>query len=596
MRLFQNRGGQRRAQKLQETTFTNFGGGLNTLDEDLGMSLRYQVELQNFRRLPNGAQTVRWGNRRFADVAGVVNGNIVDSFYFGTRLIHVTDAGEIATVSDNGSASVIWNAAIAALLPGSPDGWSPLTAVDFVPFRDTVVIHNGVDKPVRVKNTYLVEYDQDDATGSNVNYPIGKYGCTVGNYHVVAGIPASPTEVYISSKGTSGVFIGDTDSDAISIDVGAYAPEGGDEIVGVAGFRSQLLVFFPRHTLVVTLGIYNDAGVHTPEFPDSLPSFGLLSHRCIMPILGDIMFADVDGLNSAKRNLFSGLVEPAQLSAEVSPTYRKVMGSLPVADQRTKTFAVYDQLHGDAIVFAPGGKAFCYSFSQRLRYASWSTYTHRDIVSACVSTKGRVFYTKGTKVYQMGNLEYQEAYYGDEVDDYDVVWSTDTSLSIGARVLTTDGVFEVVVAHTTGPTTFEDDYANNPQWWTPYLGYKIPIVFEMPWFSGEQPATVKNLRFLSIAARGSAHFTAALYVDDLYKNAYGEVIHDPELVMEVVGNDYRGAGFNVNSGGARKTGGPKLYKFPAKFKKCKPRFYGEVNEPLTIVAITFLFARGKFKR
>lgn len=597
MKLFQRYAGPRRAMRVQETTLSDFGGGLNTIDEDLGMPMRYARELKNFRRLPSGAQSVRWGSALFADVSGEVTGEIVDSWYFGTRVLHVTDTGQIASVTEDGTVEAIWSDAHAAALPSAPDGWSATEQVDFVPFRDKVVIHNGVDKPLRVNSDYTVEYDVDDATGTNVNYPIGKFGCTVGDYHVVAGIPAAPTEVYISSKGTSGTWIGDPSSNAISIDVGAYAPEGGDEIVGVAGFRSQLLVFFPKHTLIVTLGVINADGDHEPEFPDSLPQFGLMSHRCIVPIMGDIMFADADGVNSAKRNLFSGLVDPSELSNLISPTYRKTIATLADPILRKDTFAIYDRLHNDVIVFEPGGTLFFHSFNSRLKYASWSTGTHRNYRSACVSTKGRVFLTRGTKVYKMGNTEFSELYRADEIGDYDRDWSPGYANAIGDRVRNLDGViYECMIAHTSGSGNFEDDLASNPDYWREYEGYDIPIRIELPWMAGEQPLTVKNLRFVSVAMRGTAHATLKLWVDDLYKDADGVVIHNPELEMEIVGNDYRGAGFNVNSGSARKTGGPKLYKFPAKFKKAKFVIEGLIREELTLSSLSFLFARGKFKR
>lgn len=598
MKLFQRYAGPRRAMRLQETTLSDFGGGLNTIDEDLGMSMKYQRELKNFRRLPSGSQTVRWGSVLFADVSSVVGGVIVDSHYFGTRLLHVTSTGEIATVTDDGDVEAIWNTTIAASLPSAPAGWSATTQVDFVPFRDTVVIHNGVDKPVRVNSDYTVEYDVDDATGSNVNYPIGKFGCTVANYHVVAGIPASPTEVYVSSKGTSGVWPGDPSSNAISIDVGAYAPEGGNEIVGVAGFRSQLLVFFPKHTLVVTLGTLNADEEHEPQFPDSLPEFGVMSHRCIVSIAGDIIFADADGVNSAKRNLFSGLVEPSELSSLISPTYRSVIATLEDAQARSGTFAIHDHIHNDVIVFEPGGVTFTYSFNDRLKYASWSHGTHRDYTSACVSQKGRVFLTKGTKVYKMGNTEFGEPYRSDEMEDYDYDWTTNYGFAAGDRVRDSLGDGEIylcLTTHTSGTTTFADDRASY-EYWEVYEGFGIPVRLELPWMAGEQPLTVKNLRFVSVAARGSAHLDLKLWVDDLYLDDEGEIIHDPELELTLVGNDYRGAGFDVASGGARKTGGPKLYKFPAKFKKAKFVLEGEATAEFTLSSLSFLFARGKFKR
>jgi hypothetical protein len=103
----------------------------------------------------------------------------------------------------------------------------------------------------------------------------------------------NPTEIIISAKGTSGVFPGDpAPNDAISIDVGAYAPEGAASIRGIAGFRTYLLVFLQNITLQIKLGQYDDTGIHTPQFPDTLPQFGLLGNRCIVTVENDLCSAD----------------------------------------------------------------------------------------------------------------------------------------------------------------------------------------------------------------------------------------------------------------------------------------------------------------
>src|SRR6185295_3772126 len=308
--------------KLLPLTVRGFGGGLNQVDNDIEMDPRFQVVLNNYRRTPKGTQRVRYGSNWFTDVASVAASNIVDQTFFSNSVISVLVDGRVVATDSDGIDTVIWDDTIAGGLLGSPDGWSTsLDSIDFVPFKNKLVIHNGIDKPLVFTSALVANYLQDEATGSNTNVPIGKYGCVVGNYHCVAGIPAAPTTVYITAQGTIGTFPGDPPpNDAISLDVGAYAPEGAPEIRGIAGFRTFLIVFFEKQALLIKLGVYDDATPtpnHVPSFDDTMPAFGLLGHRCIVQVEQDLVFASQSGVCSAKRNLFSGLVESQPLSSYI---------------------------------------------------------------------------------------------------------------------------------------------------------------------------------------------------------------------------------------------------------------------------------------
>jgi hypothetical protein len=786
--------------RLKSLTLKGFGGGLNAVDDEYSMAPRFAVTLKNFRRAPSGGQQLRYGSSWFADVAASLpaGGTILDKIYFNGRLIVVATSGNIVTVSDSGVVTTIWSTAIAALLPGAPSAWgSAFTTVNFVPFKDTLIIHNGKDKPLSISSVFKVTYLQDLATGSNVNVPIGKYGCVASNYHCVGGIPGSPTTIYITAVGTSGTFPGDpVPNDAISIDVGAYAPQGAVSIRGMIGFRSYLIIFFQGQTILVTLGVYNASGIHSPTFPDTLPKFGLLGHRCMTFIEQELIFAGLDGFSDAKRNLFSGLINSQHVSDRIEPLYRSIIGNLTDLQQLEQCFMVYDSLWHDTILFNPNGRCLVHTGSTGLHYDAWSEFNFPTNWScACQSFLGRVFYSTGTKIFQHGNAVFaNENYHADRMNDRDknwarstvftagqlvrsmvtnvalqsdtfnvapwtitaatVLWAPNTidplnsnnawllkedttigsqhkldqlvtvvagvtytrsiylknnagktyvslraysnpttatgvtvrfnlvtgefdlptvagtatqsynaiqmlngwwrvshtinmnnaetgvylrlsllqgdgssdasiydgdgttgvvifgnqleaSQSMGAYVPTTtaavtgDGAksYTCSVSHTSGTTSMADDIAANPSWWAIYNGISIPFEMELPWMSGREPMKIKQLRFVAATAIGVARFTVEVYVDGLYKDDNGNIMYNPALMVEFVGNSMRGFGYDDGPyGGGRVADDPRLWGFPVKFKILKVKVFGTSTKTLQVNDFSFLYSEGQYKR
>lgn len=593
--------------RLDSLTLRGFGGGLNKVDSDIGMEPRYLVTLNNFYRTPNGSQRLRYGTAWFANVSDAVAGDILDMEYFVSSLIVPTVNGEIVAVDAVGAKVAIWNTAIAAVLPGTPSGWSTgLTSIDFVPFKRELVLHNGIDKPVSIDVNNNVTYLQDLATGSNIFVPIGKFGCVVSNYHCVAGIPAQPTTVYISAAGTSGTFVGaPAPNDGISVDVGAYAPEGASEIRGIAGFRSNLLVFFRGQTLVIKLGVYNSAGIHVPEFPDAMPSFGLLGHRCIVQLENDISFAGNAGLSSAKRNLLSGLLDSSTLSDLVEPLYRRYIGQMDADERQDSTFIIQDNLQHNTTLYLPTlGVHFNYSANDKLHYKGWSTYTGPAWSCGCASYFGRVFFGLGTKIFLQGNSIFdEEQYHADKVLDHNKTWAVATLFDDFDLVLNVaDGkVYTCLIGHMSGNTTLLDDLAASTlagaSWWELYRGEPIDFEMEPPWLDSKDPMKVKQVRFISVGSVGTAGFTVEAYVDNLYKDFDNNPIYNPALSMTFVGNDSRGFGIDVGPyGGSRRSTDPRLFSFPVKFKTLKIRLLGSTRSPLEISNVSFLFSRGRYRR
>jgi hypothetical protein len=589
--------------QLLSLSLRGFGGGLNSVDDDFTMEPKYAMTLKNFRRTPSGGQQVRFGSNWFADVKGFAAGNIMDMCYFNGRIVVVMDSGEIATVTPTGVVAVGWNSGVANALPGHPSGWkSTYVAVSFVPFKDTLIIHNGVDKPIVIDKNYKFDYLQDLAVGSNVNTPIGKYGCVAQNYHCIAGVVNLPTTIYISAVGTSGVFPGDAaPNDSISIDVGAYSPEGAVAIRGLAGFRSYLIVFFQGQSLLVQLGNYDSNGIHKPQFPDTLPKFGLLGQRCVTPVEHDLIFSGLDGFSDAKKNLFSGVITSDHVSDRIEPFYRNITGNLTDSQQQNNCFMVHDPLWHDTILFNPSGRCFVHTGSENLHYSSWSEYNFpKAWTCACVTFLGRIFYALGTRIYQHGNPVFiGENYYADCMNDRDANWAVNTIYGAGQIIRDTLGnvSYTCMVAHTSGTSNIAADIAANPTWWLKYTGIPIAFEMELPWLSGKDPMKSKHLRFISIGTLGSAEFTAEAYVDGMYKDDNGVVRFGPGLSVPFTGGGTLGAGYNDGPmGGGRRADDPRLWGYPLKFKLLKLRFIGTTTKPLQIISASFLYSRGKYKR
>jgi len=590
--------------KLLSLSLKNFGGGLNSVDNDFVMEPKYSITLKNFRRTPSGGQQVRFGSNWYADVRSVVAGTILDMVYFNGRLIVVMNSGQIATVTTpDGIVAAGWNSTIAGALPGSPSGWgNTFVAVSFVAFKDTLVIHNGVDKPITISSTFAFTYLQDLATGSNINVPIGKYGCVAQNYHCVAGIVNAPTTIYISSVGTSGVFPGDAaPNDSISIDVGAYSPEGAIAVRGLAGYRNYLIVFFQGQSLLVQLGNYDASGIHKPQFPDTLPKFGLLGHRCVTHVEHDLIFAGLDGFSDAKRNLFSGAITSDHVSDRIEPYYRSITGNLTDAQQQNNCFLVHDPLWHDTILFNPSGSQFVHTGSENLHYSSWSVYNFPvNWTCGCTTFLGRVFYGYGTKIFQQGNAVYTgENYHADMMNDRDADWMPNTVYTVGQRIrdAASGAIYQCNTEHTSGLTTIADDATKYPTLWALYSGVPIAYEMELPWLSGKDPMKSKHLRFVSVGTIGTAEFTLEAYVDGMYKDDDGNIMFGPALSMAFTGGSTHGLGYNDGPfGGGRRADDPRLWGSPVKFKMLKLRFIGTAVKPLQVLNAAFLYSRGRYKR
>lgn len=600
---------RRSSGRLQTINLREFTGGLNAVDDDELLSPKYQKILRNMYRGTDGSLCLRFGTFLFSNLAGYITGNIIDLTYFKERLICVTDTGQIAAIADDGTVYIIWNTTIAGALPGAPAGWSSgLTQVTFVPFSDSLVIHNGVDKPLSVSTLYAVTYLQDLATGSNVNVPIGKYGCTASTYHCVAGIPGEPTLIILSATKTAGTFPGDpVPNDAIEIEVGSYSPSETTEIQGIIGYRENLIVFFRQDAIILQLGQYVDQ-IHTPIFADTLPHFGLISQRAIVPIENDVLFADPIGIGSAKRNLLAGLVESEPLSSLIKPLYMRNLRGETVENLQKHSFAVHNEISGSgsgqAFFFTPNHSVFVYTFLPELKIKAWSEYTGWDwVVAACQSAQGRVFLTDGTKIFQHGNNIYEnEDVTGDRLYDHNSTWQVAGLYTTGDLVkdFYSGVVYQALIDHQASSSgTFEMERLAYPERWTQYLGEPIDFEVELPWIEARAPMHVKHAKYLRVGSKGTAAFTVEAYADGMYKDIDEAIIYNPGLSIDLVGNQYPGWGEpqeDLEFGGGRKSNYPKLLGFPIKFTRLKLVISGSTQFPFRLLWVALLYKLGSLHR
>src|SRR5882672_1558645 len=306
-----------------ERTLDDFSGGLNIADEDVHLNTSFAKELINAHRDLDGSMSFRFGTKLKFDIAASgAGGTILEMVYFRDKLVVFTTTGHVVTVTDTGTITLIWSAAIAAALPGAPGFWSSgLQTISTTEFRNELVVCNGVDKPILLSKTHTVTYLQDLATGSNVNTPIGRYVTTVGNYCIIAGLTASPDDIYISSQGTSGTWVGDpAPNDGLSLNIASYSAKTGGDLRGLSSFRNFLVVHFASTSILVILGEY-DVAVHKPRVVDTLAKQGIISHRMASVLDLDIAFADDNAVYKAKRNIFGEAMETTKLSERIQKDF-----------------------------------------------------------------------------------------------------------------------------------------------------------------------------------------------------------------------------------------------------------------------------------
>lgn len=547
-------------QELKSATIREFSGGWNILDDDLNLSTNYSTRSYNCYRAADGTVAVRYGTKLFVNIAPFLPAaaSVVNIEYYNTAILAVMSTGEIVAVQGDGSVTVIWNTYLASLQPGAPAGWSPTTFASFAQFNGEMVIANGVDKPLIVRNNFAVEYLHDEATGSNINTPIAKYVTVCNRYVCFLGDPVNPNRVHISARDTSGTFYGDpAPNDATFIDIGSVLANA-SIIRGAAPFRDKLIVAYIEGTVLGTLGTYDVDGNHTPNFDDAVEQYGSISHRTISSYGDDVLMMDQVGVPSLKRTVLSGTIKPERVSDLVDPEISSMLNPLSFTSLEDRTFSVYNQREGQFMFFIPNTdvpatttetKAYVFNYRPSLKLANWSRFDGWNWTCACRSLQGSVFF---------GDADGKLWVYGSKDDPVYSDLAEEPTINGGA-------------------------------------GNPINFDWELPWSDFNKRTTSKTTKYISMDTRGSARFTVMMYVDRYRINSSQE--DAPLLSMEMLGGDINGFGNGDQAyGGGRDSSNEHLWAWPAKFKLMKLRFTGSTIAALRFASVSLHYQLGGLMR
>lgn len=580
-------------QVLEPITASQFDGGLNLVDSDLNINSRYAKILTNMVRTSDAGLEVRPGTRLFSTIPEL--SDIIALHYYSVYLIAIDRSGVIAAVDARGNYQIIWNETLANNLPGAPSGWGTTTKAQFAEFAGELIIVNGFDKPLLVTATLVTTYLADVATTSNVNVPIAEHVITAsgGGYGYL--VMADGSTLYISNQDTSGTWSGDVSSDGVNFNL-ATQIDGDATIVGLGIFRSNLVILFPDAVLIVTLGVYNTSGDHTPTFNEPIQANGTVASRSVKFLGDDLLFADNNGVASLRRAALTTQLAPDRPSVLVDPGIRAAMNRLSLTTQSRNVFAVNNAADKQYMLFIPGDtydlntpwEVYVFTFVPKLKISAWSKFGNWRFRCAAKSAEDRLFLAQGNMIFILGTTE--TGSYGTSIDP---IYS---DLQGYAEVFD-DG------------TTFEDGTGLTPAADTD-VGLPIPFEWVLPWSALNQLGRIKKSKYISFETSGEAQFLAEMYIDRFYydRSFVGQAFSDetlfsdgfgweaepdrtPQLSMNFIGGSaggYGAQGYGQAYGGGRLTDELRLYAWPAKFSQIRHRISGSATRPLKITAVTLL--------
>lgn len=532
-----------------DVTLKDFSGGLKITEAGAILNSRFCVENSNILVEEDFAMQLRYGTKLRREYVS----DIIDAFYFAGNILTFHADGTIFAFDNVTDPVAIWNDAIAGALAGAPLGWvGGVTHIDHSEQDGKLIVHNDIDKPIIIDDDLSVEYLQDLATLTNINTPIGRHCATVDKYHVIAS--GTDPDLYISATGASGTYVGDPDpNDAIIYSLGSYAPTRNRKIVATKAFKGLLFVFFATSIVIVRLGKINEEGAHVPEVIDILDSIGAISHRSIFTTEKDLVVYTRKGVVRIRRNSLGTAFEPVQLTTDIDPLLSK---NLPkIGSSAGYSFAVEDRIGKKCFFFvrteADDLIAIACSNDNEFKKTPWTPITGWDWDGGCETENDRIFFYKGTKLYQYGNKAFTgENYHADFLDDLTV----------------NDGE-----------------------------GEEIAFEWESSWLDANQRLKLKDILRITGDSNGEADFTLDIFVDNVYKDSEGN--YDPAVSIEFRAGNVGGYGSpSEGYGGGRRFSDERYYGFPVRCKIFKFRIHGAAMKRLTINALSFIYKIGTYKR
>jgi hypothetical protein len=542
---------------LQISSVRSFEGGLNVTDTDLNMSPKYAKVLDNIERNIDGSLSLRPGTLSLNK--SVDTTDIVNCYYFNNVVITVHQSGAMFKVAGNGTAT-----------PLQKDGANLWTAgsveVNFTIFNSDLIIVNGRDKPLIISGNPTnarfmeVEFLVDRATSTNVNTPVGRFVVAHSQFTCIAGVPSSPSTLFISAQGTSGTYFGDpAPNSAHNEDLGPRVSLGSATITGLVAYRDKLLVTFERGVLPINLGIFTGTpSVHTPTDDGFIEEFGCLTHRSLISVGDDTFYADNVGVNSINRvNVFNTL-RPIRSSHLIDPLITALVQPLTQAQISQYVFAVYDLRNFRYMLFVPRFEAgvvvetigFSYTHIPTLKIQAWARLRGWKWQAACRTSLQNIVFAQGNKLYT----------YDFDADDTAIDFRNDPDINAGKGV----------------PITFE---------------------WELPWADFKHRMDIKYSRYIGLDTQGTASFIVEGYVDNIFTH-HG--VRAPMLSMSFVGGDALGYGAspygNSPYGGGRRSSDERLFAWTTKFKLLKLRFFGTTTRALKFVSISIAYLHGGIRR
>ena len=184
---------------------------------------------------------------------------------------------------------------------------------------------------------------------------------------------------------------------------------------------------------------------------------------------------------------------------------------------------------------------------------AWSKFTGWNFQCGCVSALNDVYLINGTKIYQLGNVDYP--YYADFIGDPD----------------------------------YPDENGE-------LNGKEIEFEWEFPWADFGDRSATKHSRYLAISSTGNSDFSIDFFTDYIYYNNYYKKL-DPSLTLNFLAGDSHGWGNGKQSyGGGRITNNELLFAWTTKFKIGKFRIHGASKDKLNINSITLYYQMGNIRR